>query len=73
MPTYIIRDDDDKQITIGPVAGSTSYTLPPERQDPNFTGVALKTNDIIGCATSTKGLGNFHTRIRRGFLTTNVT
>ena len=47
--------------------------LPPERTKPEFQGKSLQTNDIHGCAVSTKGLGNFHTRKRRAFLTTNVT
>jgi hypothetical protein len=33
----------------------------------------LKTGDIHGCAIGTKGLGNFHTRERRGFKNTNIT
>jgi len=36
MPTYTIRDDDDKTCEIGHVAGSFPNILPPARTDKNF-------------------------------------
>ena len=36
----------------------------PLRNDPFYSATSLKTNDIMGCQTGTKGLGNFHTRTR---------
>lgn len=73
MPTYTVRNEDDKVHQIGPVEGSVPFVLPPKREDPNFQATSLQTKDIMGCACGTKGLGNFHTRERRGYLTTNVT
>jgi len=34
---------------------------------------SLKTDDILGCSIGTKNHGNFHTRDRRGYKTTNIT
>ncbi len=65
MPTYIVRDDSDKPCDIGKVMGSDPNVLPPPRKDQNFVNKSLKTEDIHGCAIGTKGLGNFHTRIRK--------
>ena len=47
--------------------------LPPARQDPNFLQTSLTTGDIHGCKIGTKGLGNFHTRVRREYKQTNIT
>ena len=58
---------------IGPVFGSTPNVLPPPRKDTNFLATSLKTTDILGCATGTKGNGSFHTRTRRGFKNSNMT
>jgi hypothetical protein len=33
----------------------------------------MKTEDILGCKIGTRGLGNFHSRDRRGYLDTNKT
>jgi len=73
MPTYKVRNEDDKVHEIGPVEGALPNVLPPMRTDPNYQAKSLHTTDIQGCACSTKGLGNFHTRKRRAFLTTNIT
>lgn len=73
MPTYTVRNDENKPHQIGPIEGNTSYTLPPQRRDPELRQTSLKTKDIQGCACTTKGLGNFHTRVRRTFFDTNVT
>lgn len=70
-PTYIVRDDDNKPLEIGKVQGSNPCVLPPARQDKEFVATSLKTGDIHGCAIGTKGLGNFHTRERRGYKKTN--
>lgn len=35
--------------------------------------MSLNTKDILGCGVGTKGLGNFHSRDRRAYLTTNMT
>lgn len=72
-PSYTIRDEDKKVCTIGPIDNNKPSVLPPPRQDQNFTATSLKTGDIHGCAIGTKGLGNFHTRDRRGFKNTNNT
>lgn len=47
--------------------------MPPARQDPAFMQKSLKTSDLHGCKTGTKGLGNFHTRERREYKNTNIT
>lgn len=73
MPTYTVRDEDNKLDTIGKVRGSSPNVLPPARKDERFLATSLKTGDIHGCASSTKGLGNFHTRIRRTERETNIT
>lgn len=73
MPSYTIRDDAGNLCEINKVRGSEPNVLPPPRKDINFLATSLKTTDIHGCASSTKGLGNFHTRIRRGHMTTNDT
>mmetsp|Transcript_9374 Transcript_9374/g.14265 ORF Transcript_9374/g.14265 Transcript_9374/m.14265 type:complete len:122 (+) Transcript_9374:652-1017(+) len=73
MPSYMIRDEEDKLCDIGDVKGSKPHVLPPPRQDKSYIDAALKTKDILGCAVSTKGLGNFHSRERRGFKNTNIT
>lgn len=72
-PTYVHRNDDGSITEIGPVPGSIPYTLPPPRKDPEFVTTSLKTKDILGCATGTKGFGSFHTRVRKDFKQTNVT
>lgn len=69
-PSYTIRDEDNNLTTIGPIQGSLSQALPPERKEVNFT--SLKTSDIIGCASGSMWLGNFHSRQRRSWLTSNV-
>jgi hypothetical protein len=33
----------------------------------------MTTADIHGCNIGTKGLGNFHTRVRREYKNTNIT
>lgn len=72
-PTYLVKDDDNKCVKIGPVDGSIPVTLPPPRKDTNFVNTSLTTTDIHGCKTSTKGLGSFHTRERREVKKTNIT
>lgn len=72
-PTYTIRDDKKEVCEIGPILLNKPNVLPPARQDQNFTATSLKTGDIHGCAIGTKGLGNFHTRERRGYKNTNIT
>lgn len=73
MPTYKVRDENKAVTEIGQVAGSIPCALPPPRQDQEYVAKSLKTKDIHGCAVGTKGLGNFHTRERRGFKNTNIT
>ena len=73
MPSYTIRDEDNKVTSIGEVKGSSPNVLPPARKDENFLATSLKTSDIHGCAPSTWGLGNFHTRIRKTVKHTNST
>tara|TARA_B100000780_G_C21073305_1_gene431977 strand:- start:386 stop:754 length:369 start_codon:yes stop_codon:yes gene_type:complete len=73
MPSYTIRDDAGKICEINKVQGSEPNVLPPPRKDENFLATSLKTTDIHGCAIGTKGLGNFHTRIRRDHKETNLT
>ena len=70
---YKHRDEDNFLGEIGPVFGSNPKVLPPKREDPNFQATSLQTADIEGCKSSTKGLGNFHSRERRGFLQANKT
>lgn len=72
-PSYTIRDEYGKLCEINKVPGSEPNVLPPPRKDENFLATSLKTKDILGCATTTKGLGNFHTRIRREYKNTNIT
>ena len=72
-PTYVHRDDDGELKEIGVVKGSYPVVLPPPREDQNFVKTSLTTTDIHLCAIGTKGLGNFHTRIRREYKNTNVT
>lgn len=36
MPTYTVRNEEHKPLTIGPVAGSNPNVLPPQRKDPEF-------------------------------------
>ena len=72
-PSYTIRDENKEVCTIGPIGQNKPHVLPPARQDVNFITTSLKTTDIHGCAIGTKGLGNFHTRDRRGFKNTNNT
>ena len=73
MPTYQVRDENKEVKTIGDVQGSHPNALPPKREDPNFQKTSLQTGDIMGCATGTGTRGNFHTRERKDFITTNVT
>lgn len=65
------RDENDKKIAIGQVAGSKPCVLPPPREDKSFVNTSLTTGDIHGCRIGTKGLGNFHTRERRAYRVTN--
>jgi hypothetical protein len=67
LPSYTVRDDKGGLAQIGPVEGSHSCVLPPERKDKNYQCTTLKTNDILGCGVGTKGLGNFHSRVRREY------
>lgn len=71
QPTYMARDENNQKVEIGDVRGSKPNVLPPARQDANFTNTSLNTKDIHGCRVGTKGLGNFHTRERRGIRDTN--
>lgn len=73
MPSYTVRDDGGNLTEINKVAGSEPNVLPPPRKDQNFQATSLQTTDIHGCAIGTKGLGNFHTRIRREYKNTNIT
>lgn len=73
QPTYVHREENGTLGTIGSVAGSFPNVLPPPRKDLEFVATSLKTKDILGCATATKGIGSFHTRERREFQTTNKT
>lgn len=73
MPTYVHREEDGTVTTIGNVPGSFPNVLPPPRQDKEFVATSLKTKDILGCATSTKGIGSFHTRERKDIKQTNIT
>jgi len=73
MPSYTIRDEDNKLTEIGSVKGSIPHVLPPPRKDTTYSNLPLRTNDILGCTVGTKGLGNFHSRERRGFKNTNIT
>jgi hypothetical protein len=72
-PTYVVRDEDSKVTQIGLIPGNKPVVLPPARKDENFQKTSLQTHDIHGCATSTRGLGSFHTRERRGWRDTNTT
>jgi hypothetical protein len=72
-PTYAHREEDGTVTEIGLIQGSVSNSLPPARQDKEFQATSLKTMDILGCATNTKGIGSFHTRERRGYMNTNIT
>lgn len=71
QPTYTIRDENKQKVEIGSVFGSIPVVLPPARKDERFTNTSLNTTDIHGCKIGTKGLGNFHSRERRGFRVTN--
>ena len=73
MPEYVHREEDGTKCTIGQVPGSLPNVLPPARQDQEFVATSLKTKDILGCATSTKGIGSFHTRPRKDVKQTNIT
>lgn len=73
MPTYTIRDEDKNLVQIGSIIGNVPCALPPARQDQEFMHKSLKTTDLHGCKTGTKGLGNFHTRERREWKNTNIT
>ena len=68
MPKYLVRDEDKGYFEVGPIKGNAPSVLPPARKDPNFLKTSLQTADITGCKTSTKGLGNFHSRERRAYL-----
>jgi hypothetical protein len=57
------RFEDGTLKEFGQIEGSKSSVMP-LRNDPFYSATSLKTNDIMGCQTGTKGLGNFHTRIR---------
>jgi len=68
FPSYLIRDDQGKVVTIGAVEGS-SPRRQIERKD-NLDG-CLNVRDIRGTAAGTKTLGAFHSTQRRQFLNPN--
>ena len=70
MPTYTVRDDNNKLMQIGQVKGSTPVVLPPAHDEKNKS-IALRTADIDGAQASSKGLGVFAYHDRRGFKDTN--
>ena len=41
MPSYVVRDLDNKPTTIGDVDGSHPCSLPPERKNPDFMKTSL--------------------------------
>jgi hypothetical protein len=67
-----VSEGNFKVCDIGEVTGSKPNVLPPARKDERFLQTSLTTKDIDGCASNTKGLGNFHSRERRAFLKTNT-
>ena len=57
-PSYTIRDETGNSVEIGEVEGSKPYVLPPAKQDKRLAA-SLRTEDIIGAKSSTKGMGVF--------------
>jgi hypothetical protein len=64
-PSYIVRDADNKAVTIGEIQGSSPTKLP-QRKDEGYFG-NLNVRDIPGTAAGSKRLGAFHSTTRRGF------
>ena len=58
-PSYTIRDEDGALFEIGEVAGSKPNVLPPAKRDQAKTVACLRTDDIAGATSGTKGLGVF--------------
>ena len=57
-PTYTIRDQDNNLFEIGEIKGNKPNILPPERRRGDIS-LALKTKDILGATSDSKGLGVF--------------
>ena len=65
-PEYLVRNEKDKVITIGNIAGSISTKLPERLRGP--LDACLNVSDIHGAAAGSKRLGTFHSTSRRNFL-----
>lgn len=73
QPTYTIKDEDGKPMTIGEIEGNRPQVLPPPRQRGDVS-LTLKTQDILGATASSKGKGVFaEHHARREFRQVNNT
>jgi len=72
-PTYTIRDEDGNPFEIGAILGNKPQVLPPKRER-GEVNLALKTQDIMGATSDSKGLGVFsENHKRRGVRNINQT
>jgi hypothetical protein len=69
QPEYVIRDENDKTVTIGVIDGSAPAKVR-ERTRGLLNG-NLKTEDIHGSQAGSRRLGAFHSTSRRAFLNPN--
>ena len=69
-PSYKVRDDNDKVVTIGHIEKSSPNKLP-ERKIGNFIDGCLKVDDIHGTKAGSKRLGVFHSKTRKDFIDPN--
>jgi len=69
QPEYVVRDDQNKAVTIGEVEGSAPTKIR-ERKRGLLNG-CLEVADIHGSAAGSRRLGAFHSTSRRHFLNPN--
>ena len=68
-PTYVVRDEDDKVISIGEIERNKPREGPVRHVGP--VSQDLQTTDINGAMASTKGKGPFFERTRKDFRVIN--
>ncbi len=69
-PTYKVRNEDNKPMSIGEIDGNKPQGLP--NRTKGDVSQSLSTKDIEGAMASTKGLGTFANRDRKHFRETNA-
>ena len=69
-PSYKVRDEDGQVIDIGQIDGNAPAAIPKRETGP--ISLSLKTDDIVGAQSSSKGMGVFAHREWKHFRKTNT-